>query len=123
MKIVAQIAQFVVGLGLLNVWLIRFHQATDYRGGTAKSMKEEFATYGLPIWFCYFVGGLKVISAVLLLMGLFAPGLAVAPAGVVSVLMVGALVMHVKVHDPLKKSVPAACVLALCVLILFSSTS
>jgi hypothetical protein len=86
-------------------------------------MKAEFATYGLPMWFCYFVGGLKVISAVLLLIGLFVPGLLVVPAGVISVLMVGALAMHMKVRDPLKKSVPAACVLALCVLILFLSVS
>lgn len=119
MATLTQIAQVVVGLGLLNVWLIRFNKATDYRGGSAQSMKEEFATYGLPSWFCYLVGGLKIISGVLLLAGLAIPNLAIYPAVVVSVLMVGALAMHVKVKDPMKKSIPAATVLALCGLIIY----
>lgn len=117
----AQIAQIIVGLGLLNVWLIRFNKKTEFRGGAASNMKEEFSTYGLPEWFCYVVGGLKIVSGVLMLVGLVVPGLAVYPAAVVSVLMVGALAMHVKVKDPIKKSVPAATVLALCALILFGS--
>ena len=121
MELLVQIAQVVVGLGLLNVWLIRFKKSTDYRGGSAQNMKEEFAAYGLPEWFCYVVGGLKIVSGVVLLIGLFVPGLALYPALVVSVLMLGALAMHVKVKDPIKKSVPAAAVLALCVLIIAGS--
>jgi len=122
MTLITQIAQLIVGLGLLNVWLIRFNKATDYRGGTAQSMKEEFAAYGLPEWFCYVVGGLKVLSGMALLAGLVVPGIAVYPAGIVAVLMIGALAMHVKVHDPIKKSLPAACMLALCALILYQSS-
>ncbi|NBX92537.1 MAG: DoxX family protein [Proteobacteria bacterium] len=120
MTIITQLSQLIVGLGLLNVWLVRFNQATDYRGGAAQNMKEEFSTYGLPGWFCYVVGGLKIVSGLILLIGLVVPGIAIYPAAVVSVLMMGALVMHVKVHDPLKKSIPAACVLALCALIIAS---
>ena len=52
---VSQIAQVIVGLGLLNVWLVRFNKSTEYRGGAAANMREEFATYGLPVWFCYLV--------------------------------------------------------------------
>lgn len=121
MSLFTQIAQLIVGLGLLNVWLIRFSKSTEYRGGAAQNMKQEFATYGLPEWFCYVVGGLKVISGITLLIGIFIPGIAVYPAAVVSVLMLGALAMHVKVKDPIKKSIPAACVLALCVLILLGN--
>lgn len=119
MTLFIQIAQIIVGLGLLNVWLVRFNKKTEYRGGTASSMKEEFAAYGLPQWFCYLVGGLKIISGILLLVGVAVPGLALYPACVVSILMLGALAMHIKVHDPLKKSVPAAIVLTLCLLIIF----
>lgn len=118
MTLLTQVAQVVVGLGLLNVWLIRFNKSTEYRGGAAQNMKQEFSTYGLPEWFCYVVGGLKIISGITLLVGLVVPGIAVYPAAIVSVLMLGALAMHVKVKDPIKKSIPAACVLALCVLIL-----
>lgn len=118
MALLTQAAQLIVGLGLLNVWLIRFNKSTDYRGGAAQNMKQEFATYGLPEWFCYVVGALKIISGVTLLISIFVPGLALYPAVVVSVLMLGALAMHVKVKDPIKKSLPAASVLALCILII-----
>jgi uncharacterized membrane protein YphA (DoxX/SURF4 family) len=121
MDALVKISQLVVGCGLLNVWLIRFKKATEYRGAQAKSMKEEFAAYGLPEWFCYVVGGLKIVSGILLISGIFVPGIAIYPAAVVSVLMIGALGMHWKVRDPLKKSLPAASVLALCLLIMFGS--
>jgi hypothetical protein len=70
MKIIVAICQVIVGCGLLNVWLLRFSRATAYRGATAGSMLEEFAAYGLPAWFCYVVGFLKVTSAICLLAGL-----------------------------------------------------
>lgn len=119
MSMLVQMCQLIVALGLLNVWLIRFNKQTEFRGGTAASMREEFATYGLPEWFCYVVGFLKVASAIVLLAALAYPEIRIYPASVVSVLMVGALAMHVKVKDPVKKSVPAASVLLLCLLILF----
>ena len=67
---VSTILQVIVGLGLLNVWLVRARTATAYRGGSAQSLKDEFATYGLPDWTFYAVGALKVGSAVLLIAGL-----------------------------------------------------
>ena len=100
--------QIIVALGLLNVWLLRAGKSTAYRGGDAKTLKEEFATYGLPGWFCSVVGILKVGSAILLLVGLwFLPVLA--PVSLlISILMVGAVAMHVKVRDPISKAIPAA---------------
>jgi hypothetical protein len=121
MNVLAQICQVLVGLGLLNVWLIRFNKATEYRGGASHSMIEEFAAYGLPKWFCYLIGFLKVTSALFLLAGVFYPGLAIYPAAVVSFLMLGALSMHVKVRDNLKKSIPAASILAMCIVIILGS--
>ena len=107
----ASVFQVIVGLGLLNVWLIRAGNATAYRGGDAQNLKEEFATYGLPSAVFYIVGGLKIVSGVLLLAGLaFAPVVAPA-AAVVAILMAGALTMHLKVGDPASKSVPATLML------------
>jgi DoxX-like family len=105
--------QIIVALGLLNVWLVRFNRATAYRGGQAVNMLQEFAVYGLPAWFCYFVGFLKVASAGALLAGLFLTQLALPAASLIAVLMVGAVVMHLKVCDPLKKVLPALSVLLL----------
>ena len=105
--------QLIVGLGLLNVWLVRGRSATSYRGGAARTLQEEFATYGLPGFAFYLVGALKIGSALVLIAGVWFALPVRAAAGLVAALMVGALAMHVKVGDPLMKSLPAALMLAL----------
>jgi hypothetical protein len=116
--ILVQICQIIVGCGLLNVWLLRFNKSTAYRGGTAANMLEEFAAYSLPAWSCYLVGFLKVASAFALLAGLLYPVLVLPAAIVIALLMAGAVAMHVKVGDPLKKSLPALSVLILSAIII-----
>ena len=118
METLVQICQIIVGCGLLNVWLLRFNKSTTYRGGTAANMLEEFAAYGLPAWSCYLVGFLKVASAFALLAGLLYPVLVLPAAIVIALLMAGAVAMHVKVGDPLKKSLPALSVLILSAIII-----
>jgi uncharacterized membrane protein YphA (DoxX/SURF4 family) len=107
------ILQAIVGLGLLNVWLLRRQSATAYRGGEAKNLKDEFAAYGLPAPMFYIVGGLKIVCGVLLLVGLAYPPVVLPAAAVVAVLMMGAVAMHLKVGDPMSKFVPAALMLAM----------
>ena len=114
--------QITAALGLLNVWLLRFNQRTAYRGGSAGSMREEFAAYGLPAWFAYGIGVLKVGAAIALIVGIWMPVLVLPAAGLISVLMLGALSMHIKVHDPLKKSLPALGMLAICLGIVWGVT-
>ncbi|MFZ4723201.1 MAG: DoxX family protein [Phycisphaerales bacterium] len=109
----SHVLQLIVGLGLLNVWLLRRDSATAYRGGAAKNLKEEFATYGLPAPMFYIVGGLKILCGVLLLVGLWFPPVVLPAAAVVAVLMLGAVVMHLKVGDAVSKYVPAALMLAM----------
>ncbi|MDH3464172.1 MAG: DoxX family protein [Acidimicrobiia bacterium] len=103
--------QLVVALGLLNVWLLRSKSASEYRGGEAKTLKEEFDAYGLPDVAFYVVGALKIGAGIVLLAGLWLDLPVRLAAGVVGVLMVGALAMHLKVGDPAKRSVPAALML------------
>ncbi len=116
---IPSILQLIVGLGLLNVWLLRPKSTTGYRGGEARSLREEFEVYGLPGFAFYVVGGLKIVAGVVLIAGIWAPLPVRLAAGVVAALMVGALVMHVKVGDPAKKSVPAALMLLLSAAIVF----
>ena len=113
MNIVTSIFQIAVAAGLLNVWLLRFQRSTPYRGGDARSMREEFAVYGLPEWFRYVIGTLKIGSALCLIAGLWLRFLVFPSALLIAILMLGALAMHVKIRDPLKKSVPALVMLAL----------
>ena len=104
----------VIGFGLLNVWLVRSRKSTPYRGGDAKNMVEEFATYGLPPWVMWFTAALKVPLAVLLIAGVWVPATTQPAAALLTVLMFAAVFMHFKVGDPLKKFVPATSLLVLC---------
>ena len=61
----------------------------------------------------YPIGVLKVGSAVALLAGLWLPALVFPSAALVCALSVGALAMHVKISDPLSKSLPALAMLAM----------
>ena len=117
MNIISIVLQIIIAAGIFNVWLLRFGQSTQWRGGTATTMKEEFAVYGLPEWFMYLVGFLKILFAVMLIAGIWMPAL-VAPAGIgLAVLMAGAIAMHWKVGDPPKKSIPSGIMLILSLLV------
>lgn len=117
MRTVLVTLQIAAALGLLNVWLLRFNRRTAYRGGDAASMPQEFASYGLPAWFAYAVGTLKVGSALALIAGIWYPAVVFPAAALICVLMLGALGMHAKIRDPLRKSLPALGMLVLCLCI------
>jgi uncharacterized membrane protein len=121
MHIIVVIFQIIVAVVLLAVWLFRPNQPTAYRGGDAKTMKEEFAVYGLPVWMMYLVGTLKVGAALALLIGVGIHMLVFPAALLIVLLMIGAIIMHLKVHDPSKKSIPAVVLLMLSACISFLS--
>ena len=121
MGTVMVILQIVAALGLLNVWLLRFNRRTGYRGGDAGSMVEEFAAYGLPAWFAYVIGALKVGSALALIAGIWRPAVVLPAAALISILMLGALAMHARIRDPLKKFLPALGMLVLCLGIIWGA--
>ena len=99
--------KLIVGLSILNVWILRFGQSTQWRGSSAETMKEDFEAYGLPEWFLYLIGAAKVILALVLLASVYYNYLTPIGAYGIAFLMLGAIVMHIKIKDPLKKSLPA----------------
>jgi hypothetical protein len=111
------LAQVLIALGLLNVWLIRFNRPTSYRGGQARNMKEEFVAYGLPLWMMWLVGTAKVVIAGLMVAGFWFEPFKQPAALVLIALMVGAIAMHVKIGDPWRRALPATVMLALAVLV------
>ncbi|MEO8501922.1 MAG: DoxX family protein [Vicinamibacteria bacterium] len=111
------IIQMVIGLGILNVWLLRRDKTTAWRGQQARNLKEEFGVYGLPPWFMGVIGFFKILFAALLILGVWLPSLTRPAAMGMAVLMLGAVSMHLKVKDPLKKSLPAFTLLVLCIVV------
>ena len=117
------ILQLVISVGLINVWLFRFSKVTEYRGGDANNMKEEFNAYGLPTWLMYVVGFLKIAIAIMLIVSIWIKELLQYNLWLLSVLMFGAVLMHLKVKDPIKKSYPALSILFMIALILYLTMS
>lgn len=117
------VLQILIAFGLLNVWLVRFGRATKYRGASAQNMKEEFSVYGLPEWFMYIVGFLKVSIALVLIASLFMSSLlatvGLGALAMLAVLMLGAISMHIKVKDPLLKTLPAIAMFTMSVLAIY----
>jgi len=106
--------QLIVALGILNVWLLRSGKVTAFRGGDAKTLRQEFAAYGLPFWFMCVIGVLKVGLAFALLAGIWNPSITQPAAIGMGSLMLGAFVMHLKVKDPITKALPSIVVLVMC---------
>lgn len=113
MKIIGKAAQTSAALWILNVWLHRFNKDTGYRGGNATNMVEEFDEYGLSKKTMYAVGATKVGLAGLMLAGHRYPKLVRPASSALAVLMLGAIGMHAKVGDPIKRSLPAISVFTL----------
>ncbi len=111
--------QCIVAFSILNVWLIQNDKPTQWRGGNATTLIEEFKVYGLPVWMCYLVGTLKVILSLGLLAAIWYPELRQISALGLSVLLIGSIIMHVKISDPIKKSLPAFLLLCMCLYIAF----
>ena len=111
--------QIIVGISILNVWLIQYNKATKWRGGNATNLLEEFRVYGLSKEICYLIGFLKVTLAVLLISAIWFPFLKQPAALGLATLLLGSITIHFKINDPLLKSFPAALFMSLCLIIAF----
>lgn len=108
MKNIKYLLMAVVSFIVINVWFFRFNKPTIYRGGSAVNMIEEFSAYGLSEPFVYIIGGLKVMAAIGLLIGLYFKKAILPSSLLMAVLMLGAISMHFKINDALIKFFPAA---------------
>lgn len=113
MEYLVIILQVIVGLSILNVWLVQNQKDTRWRGGDASTLVEEFHEYGLPTWSVYVIGFFKVTLAILLIIGIWVPALIVPSALGLAFLLAGSITMHLKISDPLIKSFPAALFMAM----------
>ena len=117
MDILKIILQLIIALGIFNVWLLRFNKPSVWRGGQATDMRSEFESYGLTQSAMYIVGGLKCLFATGLIIGIWMPGIAQISAYGIAILMAGAISMHMRINDPPKRSLPAAILLLLSLLV------
>ena len=71
----------------------------------------------------YVIGTLKVILALLLIAAIWYPVLQFPAAVGLATLLAGSVLMHLKIGDPLYKSVPAALFLVMCLVIAYAANA
>jgi hypothetical protein len=81
-------------------------------------MEEEFRVYGLSREAMSRVKLAKLASATAVLVGIWYSPLAQVGALCMALLMLAAVLMHVRIHDPIRKSLPAASLLLLSLFVL-----
>lgn len=122
MEDLVTLSKLIIFAGIVNVWFFRVNKGTQWRGGEAESMQEEFEVYGLSKAMMFMVGTLKVLAALALVISIWYPFLAIPASAAIGILMIGAIWMHFRVRDPLKKSLPAATLFLLSAFIWLYST-
>jgi hypothetical protein len=123
MNMMTVVLQSIIALAIFNVWLVRAGRPTAWRPEGAASMSEEFRAYGYPDGMWKLIGAAKLSLAALLLAGIWYPGLAVSAGLGMAILMTGAVLSHLRVRDPLIKSLPSFTLLVLSLAVVYSNAA
>jgi len=113
--------KIIVGVSIINVWLIQPNKPSRWRGGDAKTIIEEFNVYGLSKTFYKVVFVVKVGLAILLLASIKYDFLTLYSSLGLAALLLGSIAMHIKVKDALFKSFPAFLFMGLNLIIAYLS--
>ena len=106
MNIYSVVAQIIVALSIVYVWVFRFD-----------NIVKEFKQYGLSDLTRTIVGATKIALSTLLIVGIWYSALLLVPALLMAFLMVSAQYFHFKVSNPWSKHMPSLFLLALCLYI------
>jgi len=102
----SEIAQLIVAVSVVFVWVFRFD-----------NIVKEFKQYGLSDLARTIVGSAKIALATLLIAGIWYPSLVLIPALLMAFLMLSAQYFHFKVNNPWQKRMPSLILLLLCLFI------
>ncbi|MCU0453557.1 MAG: DoxX family protein [Bacteroidetes bacterium] len=94
--------QALVAASILFVWVVRY-----------ANIVEEFRHYQLPEWLRDLVGILKSSFALMLLIGIERPTLAVVGGVGIAILMGAAVITHLRVKNPVFKMLPSLTLMAM----------
>ena len=100
------VAQIIVALSIIYVWIFRFD-----------NIVKEFNQYGLSVLIRSTVGATKIALSTLLIAGIWYPSLILIPALLLAFLMLSAQYFHFKTGNPWRKHIPSLFLLILCLYI------
>ena len=110
MENISFLAQLVIALSIIIVWVFRYD-----------NIVSEFKQYGLSDMTRNIVGASKIILATILALGCWYEVPVVLASLSMAFLMICAQAFHVKVKNPLKKYIPSALLLLLSLFIAASN--
>ena len=110
MEIIIKVAQLVVGISVIFVWIFRF-----------ENIIKEFKQFGLNDLMRSFVGATKISLATLLIAGVLYPFFEPVPSVLMGIFMISAQYFHFKVGNPFIKRVPSLIFLILCAFIAYTT--
>lgn len=99
--------QAFIASSIFFVWVVRY-----------ANIIQEFKAYGLPDWLRDFVGTLKLTFGLLLVIGIREPLFAILGAAGIAMLMTAAIVIHIRVKNPVFKMIPALSLFVLALLVM-----
>lgn len=102
----AVIAQLIVAVSIVIVWVFRFD-----------NIVKEFKQYGLSDLTRTMVGSAKIALATLLVAGIWYSAVVLIPALIMALLMLSAQYFHFKVKNPWQKRMPSLFLLLLCLFV------
>jgi len=102
---IVEVLKIVVFASVVFVWAVRY-----------QNIVEEFKHYGYPVWMRDLVGITKFVLVIMIMS--HDPRLIEAGAIGISLLMVAALITHLKVGNPFRLMLPSLTLLSCCVVIL-----
>ena len=108
-ELLTTVLKIVISTALFFVWVVRYG-----------NIIKEFEQYKLPTWLRDLVGIFKISFGIMLLIGVFDERFKFIGAGGLSLLMIAALLTHLKVKNQIYKALPAATLLSFSAIILLS---
>ena len=105
-----EVLQIITASSILFVWVVRYD-----------NIISEFQQYQLPVWLRDMVGILKLSFAIMLLVGIFNNNLKLLGSSGLIILMLAALLTHVRVKNPFYKALPSLTLLTFSTIILLSN--
>ena len=90
-------------------------------GCSIRHIVSEFKTYGLPDWMRDLVGTLKLTFALMLVIGIDKPQMAIVGASGLSVLMAAAVITHIRIKNPLFKMLPALTLFIFAIVLVYAN--
>lgn len=91
--------------------------------GSEMQRKAFSETYHYSLGLMYFIGAMEALGALGLLVGYWVPILSVLAATGLAIIMIGAVLTHVRIHDTANHTSPAFVLLILTLVVLFGRLS